>query len=89
MTAIVPTGDQVIIAFTALDSGGNPLIGVLATGASLWDGMSSSEKSYYPPTPAGFLAAQSASASATPTGVGVGAITGFVATASKTVTVGN
>ncbi len=89
VTAIVPTGDQVIIAFTALDSGGNPLIGVLATGASLWDGMSSSEKSYYPPTPAGFLAAQSASASATPTGVGVGAITGFVATASKTVTVGN
>ncbi len=88
----IPTGDQVVLAFTALDSSGNaantgsdPL---MTPPPSLWDGMSATQKSYYPATGAGFTEALAASLSLTPPGLGVGAVFGFISGHSGTVTCG-
>lgn len=89
----IPTGDPVILAFTALDSAGQPANlttqPLMTPAPTLWDGMSAADKSYYPATTAGMAAAAIASASCVPTGVGVGAVFGFVAKGSQTVTVGD
>ena len=92
-SVVVPTGDRVIVAFTALDSAGNPASQTtqptLTPAPSLWNSPDTSKENVgYPATAAGFLQALAGSASCLPTGVGVGVVYAFAATGSQTVTIG-